>query len=373
MDHLELPRILIVDDSHIDSCVTTEILRGHYQTITTISGSDCVQACNAEHLPKLILMDVSMPGMDGYETCKSLKSNSLTSNIPIIFVTASSSNEDKLKAFEHGAIDFLTKPIHSFELLKKIERAIEADYRLETVTLETQSAINSAMAAIINAKDQANIIYFLQKSFACQSFETLAKLVVKTTSLFALSSTVQIKTPNQKFEHSSSGQIPPLELQIFEVTDNLVRIHQQGRRLILSFGSISQLIKNLPQDEQRVGRLREHLAIILEGAVSRIQNIVLNQDLHSLMLGTNDSSIKVKELQTTQKPHAMKLVDDLLVNINTKFINYGLTEAQELAITSMIGKFADHCLVAFEEGLKIDDELKHIAEKIEQSFKRTRC
>ncbi len=118
------PRILIVDDSQIDSCVTAEMLRGNYQTITAITGADAVQACNSGYLPKLILMDVSMPDMDGYETCKLLKSNPLTSNIPIIFITASSSKEEKLKAFEHGAIDFLTKPVWHLELLQKIGRAI---------------------------------------------------------------------------------------------------------------------------------------------------------------------------------------------------------------------------------------------------------
>jgi CheY-like chemotaxis protein len=357
------PRILIVDDSQIDSCVTAEMLRGNYQTITAITGADAVQACNSGHLPKLILMDVSMPDMDGYETCKLLKSNPLTSNIPIIFITASSSNEEKLKAFEHGAIDFLTKPVWPLELLKKIGRAIEADYKVET-------ALNAAMAAITDTEEQAIIIDFLQKSFACKSFETLAELVVRTTSLLELSSTVQIRTPNQNFEHSSSGQVPPIELQVFEVTDNLLRIHQQGPRLILSFGSISQLIKNLPKDELKVTKLRDQLTIILGGAVSRIQNILLNQDLELLMLETNESLIKIKELQTNQKRQGLQLTNDLRNDIRTASLNAGLTEKQELMVSSKIEKFAKQSVVIFEEGLKVDNELKNIAENIGQSYRR---
>jgi CheY-like chemotaxis protein len=363
MAYLDSPRILIVDDSQIDSYITTEMLRGNYHTITAISGADAVQACQSEHTPKLILMDVSMPDMDGYETCELLKSNPLTSNIPIIFITASSSNEEKLKAFEHGAIDFLTKPVHSLELIKKIDLAIGADYKVET-------AIDAAMAAITDAEEQATIIHFLQKSFACKSFEALAELVVETTSLFELSSTVQIRTPNQKFEYSSSGQVAPIELQVFEVTDNLVRIHQQGPRLILSFGSISQLIRNLPKDELKVTRLREQLSIILEGAVSRIQNILLSQDLELLMLETNESLKKVKELQINQTRQGLQLVDDLRDDIRAEFLNSGLTEKQELMISSKIEKFAERNLVIFEEGLKVDNELKHIAKNIGQSYRR---
>ena len=370
MPHLGPPLVLIVDDSQIDSCITNEMLRRNYQTITAISGADAVQACNGKRLPKLILMDVSMPDMDGYETCELLKSNPLTSGIPIIFITASSSNEEKLKAFEHGAIDFLTKPVHSLELLKKIDRAIQADYKVETALIETQTAVDTAMAAISDAEEQATIIHFLQKSFACKSFEALAELVVETTSIFELSSTVQIRTPNQKFEHSSSGQVPPIELQVFEVTNNLVRIHQQGPRLILSFGSISQLIKNLPEDELKVSRLRDQLTIILEGAVSQIQNILLSQDLELLMLETNESLIKIKELHTKQKRQGLQFVDDLRDDIRAGSLHCGLTEKQELMILSKIEQFAERNLVIFEEGLKVDNELKHIAKNIGQSYRR---
>ncbi len=370
MAHIAPPRILIVDDSQIDSCITTEMLRGTYQTIAATSGADAVQACNQKHLPNLILMDVSMPDMDGYETCELLKSNPMTSNIPIIFITASSSNEEKFKAFEHGAIDFLTKPVHSLELLKKIDHAVQVDYKIETASLETQTAVDNAMIAIADAEEQATIVHFFQKSFACKSFEALAELVVETTSLLELSSTVQIRTPNQKFEYSSSGQVPPIELQVFEVTDNLVRIHQQGPRLILSFGSISQLIRNLPKDELKVTKLRDQLTILLEGAVSRIQNILLSQDLELLMQETNVSLTKVKKMQIKQKTQGLQLVDDLRDNIRTESLISGLTKKQELMITTNIENFAHQSLVIFEEGLKVDNELKHIAENIGHSYRR---
>ncbi len=164
--------------------------------------------------------------------------------------------------------------------------------------------------------------------------------------------------------------MPPIELQVFEVTDNLLRIHQQGPRLILSFGSISQLIKNLPKDELKVTKLRDQLTIILGGAVSRIQNILLNQDLELLMLETNESLIKIKELQTNQKRQGLQLADDLRNDIRTASLNSGLTEKQELMISSKIEKFAEQSVVVFEEGLKVDNELKNIAENIGQSYRR---
>ena len=100
------PRILIVDDSQIDSCVTAEMLRGNYQTITAITGADAVQACNSGYLPKLILMDVSMTAMDGADTFKLLQSTPLSTNIPVILITLTTSMDEMCKAFDHGAVAY---------------------------------------------------------------------------------------------------------------------------------------------------------------------------------------------------------------------------------------------------------------------------
>lgn len=362
------PQILIVDDSPNDLRLICEMLRDRYRVVTATSGEEAIKVCNRDTPPKLILLDVSMPGINGYETCKILKADLQMQNIGIIFVSANDTDAEKLKGFELGAIDYLTKPVHPTELLQKIERSIDIEYKIASASEETQAAMDTAMQAIMDAGEQASIVHFLQRSFACQSFADLAVLVVETTSIFELSSSVQIRTPHGHFESSSSGQVPPIELEIFKITNELVRIHQQGRRLIMSFGPISQLIRNLPSDEVKVGRLRDHLAIILEGAVSRIQHLLVNHDLKMLMDETQTSLMRVKKLQSQQKQHGIDLVDELMSDIHTKFINYGLTEEQEHVITCMIERFADKSFAAFEEGLKVDDELNNIALKVKQSL-----
>ncbi|HAK45746.1 MAG TPA: two-component system response regulator [Spirochaeta sp.] len=104
--------ILIVDDEPLNIDVLRGILEDDYQLKVAINGQMAVGSAKKEPVPDLILMDVMMPKMDGYEACEQLKSDLVTRNIPVIFVTAKSETGDELKGFQAGAADYLTKPVN---------------------------------------------------------------------------------------------------------------------------------------------------------------------------------------------------------------------------------------------------------------------
>ena len=103
-------RVLIVDDTPTNIEVLYKILHGEYDVFFAKNGPDGLKVVQRE-LPDLILLDVMMPGMDGYQVCTLLKANPLTASIPVIFITAMASEEDQTKGLDCGAIDYLTKPI----------------------------------------------------------------------------------------------------------------------------------------------------------------------------------------------------------------------------------------------------------------------
>ncbi len=106
--------MLIVDDVPQNIRVLELALRGDYEVTATTSGEDAIELiASAESdnmLPDLILLDVMMPEMDGYEVCEILKQNPRTRNIPIIFITAKNEEEEETKGFDLGAVDYITKP-----------------------------------------------------------------------------------------------------------------------------------------------------------------------------------------------------------------------------------------------------------------------
>ena len=137
------PKVLIVDDTPENIQVLMETLKDQYTIVAAINGEKALKMAVAEPRPDLILLDIMMPGMDGYEVCRRLKADEQAQHIPIIFVTAKTEVEDETLGFELGAMDYITKPF-SIPVVKarvkahlelKILRDLEAIQRakLETV------------------------------------------------------------------------------------------------------------------------------------------------------------------------------------------------------------------------------------------------
>jgi putative two-component system response regulator len=103
-------RILVVDDEPNNLQLLRQILKGQYNISLASSGDQAIELAE-KLLPDLILLDVMMPGLDGYETCRRLKSTPITAKIPIIFVTAKTEVDDEKRGFDVGAVDYMTKPV----------------------------------------------------------------------------------------------------------------------------------------------------------------------------------------------------------------------------------------------------------------------
>ncbi|WP_430815169.1 PP2C family protein-serine/threonine phosphatase [Carboxylicivirga sp. RSCT41] len=114
------PTILLVDDSAVNLEILQEAL-SRYNTVTASNGDEAMEIAFSRNKPDLILLDIVMPGMDGYQVCKILKSNDLSKDIPIIFITGQNDSESVLKGFEAGAIDYITKPFNIMELKARVK------------------------------------------------------------------------------------------------------------------------------------------------------------------------------------------------------------------------------------------------------------
>jgi diguanylate cyclase (GGDEF)-like protein len=118
-------RILVVDDEeHIRKIVRFQLERAGYTVDTAEDGIEALKAVDQSH-PDLVLLDLMMPNMDGYEVCRRLKSNYQTNHIPIIMVTAKADLENKLQGFEDGANDYIAKPFAITELLVRVKNVLQ--------------------------------------------------------------------------------------------------------------------------------------------------------------------------------------------------------------------------------------------------------
>ena len=133
-------RILIVDDLSLGRQMISDVitLMGH-ESIEAPNGEAGLKMAQATPPPDLILLDVNMPGMDGFQVCKILKGDPLTQSIPIIFLTSYNESEDRVRGLNIGADDYLTKPFAIRELSARIEKRLQA--REETKMLIGQQAV----------------------------------------------------------------------------------------------------------------------------------------------------------------------------------------------------------------------------------------
>ncbi len=120
----ERPTILIVDDEPINIEVLASILESEYEVVFATNGAQALELA-ATTRPDLVLLDVVMPGMDGYEVCTQLKSNKATAGIPVIFATALGDREAETRGLELGAVDYVTKPINPPTVRMRVRNHVE--------------------------------------------------------------------------------------------------------------------------------------------------------------------------------------------------------------------------------------------------------
>ncbi|MCP4108418.1 MAG: response regulator [Desulfobacteraceae bacterium] len=121
VNELKNATILVVDDNPINLNVLSDSLTEHGFTILLKKDGEKALSLVKRKKPDIILLDIVMPGIDGFETCKRLKDDEETKDIPVIFMTALSDTIDKLKGFKLGAVDYITKPFHQEEVLARVK------------------------------------------------------------------------------------------------------------------------------------------------------------------------------------------------------------------------------------------------------------
>ena len=137
--------ILIVDDTPANLDLLVEILKPEYRTKVAISGEKALELVLSGSPPDLILLDIMMPGLSGYEVCQQLKASPATRNIPVIFVTAMSEVEDETRGLELGGVDYVTKPISPPIVKARIKTHLDVSEQARelermVVKLESQAA-----------------------------------------------------------------------------------------------------------------------------------------------------------------------------------------------------------------------------------------
>ena len=179
--------VLVVDDAPENIDLLDGVLNKDYKIKAALNGEKALKIAGSENPPDIILLDIEMPGMDGYEVCRRLKSDAKTQNIPVIFVTSMSEVEDETKGFDVGAIEYITKPISPAIVKARVKNHLELkeareylknqneilELRVEERTrevLELQRVEFELRAAQEKVENELNIAAQIQRSILPSDF-----------------------------------------------------------------------------------------------------------------------------------------------------------------------------------------------------------
>ncbi|WP_374350856.1 response regulator transcription factor, partial [Chitinimonas sp.] len=233
-------------------------------------GADALQKV-AQCQPDIVILDVEMPQMNGYEVCQRLRENEAYQELPILFLSGKDAIEDRLKGLEVGGDDYLTKPFNLLFLEAKVKALLTLAEQRRQLRESVSFTSAAAMTAMSSMSELGCLLEGVKTFNHCDDFAALAQAIVNTAGNFGLDCVVQLRSASGVFSLTSRGPASPLDLSVIEHMSKMERITQFKNRLAITYEQVSLLVNNLPlEDADRCGRLRDHLAMLLESAQARV-------------------------------------------------------------------------------------------------------
>ncbi|RTR34478.1 diguanylate cyclase [Shewanella atlantica] len=274
----DLPTILIVDDTRTNIQLLAGCLKKDYRLKIAMNGQRCLELARTAPLPDLILLDVVMPEMDGYEVCRKLKANPHTQHVPVIFVTGRDSDDEEEYGLQLGAVDYITKPIRPAIVTARVSTQImlkQKSDELRNMALHDQltqlynrhfliEAANQKMAESIRHSNPLSILmididHFKQVNdqFGHQAGDSVLQAVAKVLAESNRKEDVVARFGGEEFvalfEHCS---IDSAEEKAEMLRDKIEKLMPAGIPVTASFG-VAELRPNEETFEQLLARADE--------------------------------------------------------------------------------------------------------------------
>lgn len=331
-------KIMIVDDTPDNIMLLRMILEDDFELSEAHNGSECLDVVQNDR-PDLILLDVDMPDMTGYEVCRKLKQNPATSTIPIIFVSAMDLPEQRLEGFEAGGDEYIVKPVDAELLLQKINATLEVCASHKKLERDAREAMSAALEAMTASSEMGALIQFMKQSNNCKEMAELANFIIKSIQHLGLAACVMIIDADKPNFYGCNVQ--SLEARALAKCQQAHRIYDFGARTVFSDEHVAILIKNMPLDEpSRYGRVKDNILVLVSMANSRLKAMRMEMELSGQRSDFIKSLIQIAEekLQVVNgkiiqhEKNVENIMQDMVGKLEDKLIFLGLEEDQETAL-----------------------------------------
>ncbi len=260
--------IMIVDDSPANLKLLEDMLRQHGYEVRSFPRGKMALAAARQEPPDLILLDINMPEMNGYEVCEQLKASARLSGIPVIFLSALNATEDKVKGFRSGGVDYISKPFQ----LEEAQARVETHLKLRRAQRAEHDLLEKTLGGAVRALWE--LVQLTSPVLALRS-RAIRDIVLRITEQTEIKETWQhelaatlclvgcITLPDEVFERAYCGQdLSPDEDQMF-------RAHPERAARLLSHIPRLEAVAEIIRSQQKPGPTVLHLALELDRRIYR--------------------------------------------------------------------------------------------------------
>lgn len=364
-------KILVIDDDPSVPFLIAEILED-YEVITGIASGAAGIAAIQRQSPDLVLIDISLPDMSGYEVCRTIKEDAATQAIPVIFMSGVVGLEEHLAGHEAGGEDFLAKPFSATELQHEIHLALHRAASSRALAEQASTAFKTAMTAMTTASEVGSVLRFIQTTFACADHACLADALIDACGQYGLTASVQIRAAAGTFSRNASGQSSALEAAVLGRLSGMGRIVDFSRRSAFNYPRATLMITDMPvEDTERYGRLRDHLILMAEGAdaaAAAIDNataaVAQARNLQALVARTRAALLDIDRQRDKDREKASRVMEDMVTDVERAFLHLGLTELQEEHVSEIVRGATQRVVAILSEKPVTDAHMKLITDEL---------
>ena len=365
-----MKKVLIIDDDKISRKFLTKSLVSSYEVEEAPDGEQGLQKASQVN-PDIILLDVEMPGLNGYEVCDQFRQQDSTRLTPIIFLSGRSSVRERMLGYESGGDDYLVKPCDPEELLAKINVLLA--HRNVKIDLQSQAqdAQKTALVAMAGSSELGMALSFAEKSFGLRTYNELADNFFQVTRNLGLSCCLLFRARSKEIFFSSRGEVAPLEKQLMTMLSSSDRIVDFGARTQINYSKVCLLVKNMPLNNmEKYGRYKDLFPFMLEAAEAKIQKMdaeqaMLDQSKNILMsFAVVESALaKLAQKLSENQEISSAILQDLREELEQNIPRMGLDDDQEAYLVSRV----DTTLL---KSIEINDSNAEVRETFEKVLKQ---
>ncbi|ATC85460.1 MULTISPECIES: response regulator [Pseudoalteromonas] len=369
---MALTKILAVDDEPFNLEIIEEILEElDFELQVATSGPECLNMVEG-YMPQVILLDVSMPQMNGYEVCKALKANPNTAHIIVMFVSARGTVEERMEGYSVGAEDYIVKPFGHDELKSKLKNLNQVLVEKQSLEKQVEDATSTAFNAMANSSEMGQIVNYVENIGFINDPQELGKALIDCLQSFDLQSNIEFRENDEISHFALSGVCSPIVVELFEMLKNKGRLHEFSHRILVNYELISLLILNMPDhDPDKHGRIRDHVCFIVSVTEQQLRAIMTKKMLESQQAKLNAVASTVHSkfhglisLLNDNRQNNEKVFKQLQEELEERIPSMGLDEDQEVFIYKKVDETIQNS-VAREESVK---KVKAAFAEIEQDL-----